>query len=572
VKLLLVHGLSLLSDLLGSPPAEHSPDEAQRAGESAAGRLPGALAALSQGMDRVVVVGDGASFRKRIDPQHTERPSRARAWRAEAWTVARRCMEELVACSPALDALGPPRWPNPASFLDLGGGDALSLGGELAAARDVIATVAVWWWRKRLLGDVLRIVSGRSTLAALHDPAAGIEVVYDVRDEQGWTWRTREPSPLAVEVRVLIALGDAHKAANGSRKSVLGEETARGLAETYRTAEAAVRMAGDSEKPRNVRGPVLAALKWAAEGERWRRVDALVRPRVDAAVDVAALFRAAEVEQHGGGEDEDAARAVPAQGGRPGGEDSVVRAPGRSAEVRVGGGGAGPDRSDAPRVDGEHGAHGAPADVRGGPHGVSAPEARKETRAMDPRENEQPYDDRPADPGNAMALRPEAPLARQPPPPAPAMVPAPPPVAPMGPRTTDATGELYMALARAQLKFGKVEKSRNNDHFKSKYANLADIMEAILPALKEEQLVPMQIPAGNRLFVRIVHGPSGQWIEGSLQIVAPDQRGGIQALGSALTYTRRYLLTMMLGIVAFDEEDDDGNAAQGRQAQQRRAG
>jgi len=191
---------------------------------------------------------------------------------------------------------------------------------------------------------------------------------------------------------------------------------------------------------------------------------------------------------------------------------------------------------------------------------------------MEPREIEQPYDDRTAEPSNAMTIRQEAPIVRQPPPPAPAMVPAPPPVAPMGPRTTDATGELYMALARAQFKFGKVERTRPNDHFKSKYANLADIMEAILPALKEEQLVPMQIPAGNRLFVRIVHGPSGQWIEGSLQIVAPDQRGGIQALGSALTYTRRYLLTMMLGIVAFDEEDDDGNAAQGRQPQgQRRA-
>jgi hypothetical protein len=130
----------------------------------------------------------------------------------------------------------------------------------------------------------------------------------------------------------------------------------------------------------------------------------------------------------------------------------------------------------------------------------------------------------------------------------------------MGPRTSAQTDALYMALAEAQMEYGRVEKTRPNEHFKSRYANLGDVMDAVLPALKKHGLVPMQIPAGNRLYVRIIHGPSGQWIEGSLQIVPPDSRGGIQALGSALTYTRRYLLTMMLGIVAFDE-DDDGNAA-----------
>src|SRR6185312_6201717 len=204
VKLLLVHGLSLLSDLLGSPPAEHSPEEAQRAGESAATWLPGALAALSQGMDRVVVVGDGKSFRWRIDPQHTERPSCARSWRTEAWTAARRGLSVAMVTHADL-YVDPPIWPNAAPFLDLSGGEALPLGGELAAARDVIATVAAWWkrpvteatggglWPKP--GSLLRIVSGRSTLAHLHDLAAGIEVVYDVRDEQGWCWRVREPSP-----------------------------------------------------------------------------------------------------------------------------------------------------------------------------------------------------------------------------------------------------------------------------------------------------------------------------------------------------------------------------------------
>jgi hypothetical protein len=190
---------------------------------------------------------------------------------------------------------------------------------------------------------------------------------------------------------------------------------------------------------------------------------------------------------------------------------------------------------------------------------VRAPsEARRERETMSDM-NEASYEEN----NTALARRTEtAPVAREERPQAP-MQPAAQASAqvPMGPRTSAQTDALYLALASAQMEYGKVEKTRNNDHFKSKYANLGDVMEAVLPALKKHQLVPMQIPAGNRLFVRVIHGPSGQWIEGSLQIVPPDQRGGIQALGSALTYTRRYLLTMMLGIVAFDE-DDDGNAAQ----------
>ena len=49
-------------------------------------------------------------------------------------------------------------------------------------------------------------------------------------------------------------------------------------------------------------------------------------------------------------------------------------------------------------------------------------------------------------------------------------------------------------------------------------------------------------------------------IEGGLPLALPDHGQDIQRLGSALTYMRRYLLTMMLGIVA-DDEDDDGIAA-----------
>jgi hypothetical protein len=132
-----------------------------------------------------------------------------------------------------------------------------------------------------------------------------------------------------------------------------------------------------------------------------------------------------------------------------------------------------------------------------------------------------------------------------------------------GPRTSDSTEELYRALAMAQLEFEPVEKKRDNLHFKSKYANLSDVTAAIMPALKKHGLVPMQIPMGDRVYVRIVHGPSAQWIEGGLPLALPDRGSDVQRMGSAITYVRRYLLCMMLGIVAQDE-DDDGQAAVAR--------
>lgn len=185
----------------------------------------------------------------------------------------------------------------------------------------------------------------------------------------------------------------------------------------------------------------------------------------------------------------------------------------------------------------------------------------QQSRAREPGEDDAPSylesdEPRAAQP---LALRPEpAPLARPEAPPAPVVRQQP---VQTGVRTTDETGALYQALALAQMGFGDVLKKRDNLHFKSKYANLSDVTEAIMPALKAQGLIPMQIPMGDRVYVRIVHGPSGQWIEGGLPLALPDRGSDVQRMGSAITYVRRYLLCMMLGIVAQDE-DDDGEAAQ----------
>ena len=79
------------------------------------------------------------------------------------------------------------------------------------------------------------------------------------------------------------------------------------------------------------------------------------------------------------------------------------------------------------------------------------------------------------------------------------------------------------------------------------------------------------MPRVNRVVVRLVHGPSGQWIEGALPLVLPDHGADVQRLGSAITYVRRYLLCTMLGLVAADE-DDDGAAATARPTMGTRGG
>ena len=126
------------------------------------------------------------------------------------------------------------------------------------------------------------------------------------------------------------------------------------------------------------------------------------------------------------------------------------------------------------------------------------------------------------------------------------------------------TETLFRALMRAQLEFGEVRKTRQvlsrNGAVMYRYANLSDLVDAVMPALKNHGFATTHIARGNRLYVRLVHVESEQWIEGVLPFVAPTVNGpeGVQALGSLLTYLRRYLLAMLLGVVAVDD-DDDGN-------------
>lgn len=139
---------------------------------------------------------------------------------------------------------------------------------------------------------------------------------------------------------------------------------------------------------------------------------------------------------------------------------------------------------------------------------------------------------------------------------------------------------LYTALASAQMAMGPALKDSNNPHFNSKYADLASVMAACLPALNANGIAVIQPTyqdeSGAR-FVKtiLVHGPSGESVECAVPLILG--KNDMQGYGSAVTYARRYGLMSMAGIAA---EDDDGNAAVSaapkqepqRQAQKRDAG
>lgn len=126
-------------------------------------------------------------------------------------------------------------------------------------------------------------------------------------------------------------------------------------------------------------------------------------------------------------------------------------------------------------------------------------------------------------------------------------------------KTTHAS--LTAALAAFQAELPDVGKNSTNPHFKSKYADLADVVKVVLPALAKQGLAWVAAPTltdhGFVLAYELRH-VSGESITGEWPL--PDATGNAQALGSAVTYAKRYTLSAVTGIAP--DEDDDGNAAQ----------
>lgn len=128
--------------------------------------------------------------------------------------------------------------------------------------------------------------------------------------------------------------------------------------------------------------------------------------------------------------------------------------------------------------------------------------------------------------------------------------------------TSETTNEIAAALAKAQGKMAGASKDSANPFFKSKYADLASVREAVKGPFSENGIAYVQSPSTLGAVVSVetmlLH-TSGQWIRGEVSCTAKDDSP--QAVGSAITYLRRYALQSFAGIAP---EDDDAEAAQGR--------
>jgi len=128
---------------------------------------------------------------------------------------------------------------------------------------------------------------------------------------------------------------------------------------------------------------------------------------------------------------------------------------------------------------------------------------------------------------------------------------------------TEGMGEIVKALIKAQKAFKQVIRDRENPFFKSKYADLANYWDACKEALHANGLTVIQTTGFDNgqfgVFTTLAH-ESGQSMTG-FYVVNPVKQNDPQAIGSAVTYARRYALAAVVGLAP---EDDDGNVASGK--------
>jgi len=127
-------------------------------------------------------------------------------------------------------------------------------------------------------------------------------------------------------------------------------------------------------------------------------------------------------------------------------------------------------------------------------------------------------------------------------------------------KTSESLIKIAPALLAAQGAITFAKKDAVNPHFKSTYADLPAVIDAVKEALNTNEIAFVQSGSPSEtghlyITTRLLH-TSGEWIEDTMPI--PLQKNDAQGLGSAMTYGRRYMLAAMCGLY---QDDDDGNDA-----------
>ena len=120
--------------------------------------------------------------------------------------------------------------------------------------------------------------------------------------------------------------------------------------------------------------------------------------------------------------------------------------------------------------------------------------------------------------------------------------------------------QISTALLKAQSEMSNPKKGATNPFFKSKYADLNSIREAVIPILNSNGISVLQpiVHQDNKNFVKtILLHESGECLESLTEIIY-NKINDAQAQGSGISYARRYSLQSFVCVGA---DDDDGQKA-----------
>jgi hypothetical protein len=115
--------------------------------------------------------------------------------------------------------------------------------------------------------------------------------------------------------------------------------------------------------------------------------------------------------------------------------------------------------------------------------------------------------------------------------------------------------KIYKKIHEAKKEIGVVKKNAKNPHFKNTYADLNALIEAVEPILLEKGLIMLQPIKDGKVFTQIIDIDTFEMVESSIDLT-PNLTA--QALGSQVTYYRRYTLQSLMSLQA---DDDDGQKA-----------
>lgn len=129
---------------------------------------------------------------------------------------------------------------------------------------------------------------------------------------------------------------------------------------------------------------------------------------------------------------------------------------------------------------------------------------------------------------------------------------------------SDKITELAKALHKFHSLVGKIKKDAKNPFFKSNYASLSHILEEVSGPLQGSGLIITQWPNGTALTTILIHAESGEFMQSDYEMPVA-KANDPQALGSAISYARRYAVSSILSL---NIDDDDANSASGKGAKE----